>query len=141
MADQAHTTEWIGWRDGREVERYPSEQHADYALSRYQVDSVSPAVQPGAYTLCNVHEAGACPAGCEHAYGRGEGADIYLTTEQVETLYRLVQEGVEIGVQVTGDASDRTSVTLVAVRGGDGRSLDNDFASVSPDGETTGWER
>lgn len=66
---------------------------------------------------------------------------IYLTTEQVETLYQMTRKDILIGVQIEGDAAARSTVTLVAVRGGEGRTLDNDHAIIEQDGASPGWER
>lgn len=39
--------EWIGWKEGQEVARYPNQAAADLALARYEVESISPVRQPG----------------------------------------------------------------------------------------------
>jgi hypothetical protein len=66
---------------------------------------------------------------------------IYLTCEQIETLYRETREGILIGAEIRGDAQARSNVNVVAMRGGNGRTLDNDFMLIEPDGSTPGWER
>ena len=64
---------------------------------------------------------------------------IFLTVEQIETLYQLSQNGTT-GVQIESDAYQRSNALCVAVRNRDGR-VDNDIALIEPDGATPGWER
>ena len=66
---------------------------------------------------------------------------IYLTVEQIETLYRETRSGLLVGAELRGDDLARSNVHVVAVRGGNGRSLDNDHLLIEPDGATPGWER
>jgi len=65
---------------------------------------------------------------------------IFLTTEQIETLWHLTQLGVEGGVQIESTADQRSNALLVGVRSRNGH-LDNDVALIEPDGATPGWER
>ena len=65
---------------------------------------------------------------------------IYLTTEQIETLFQLSQQGALVGVQIETDDAARTNALCVAVRERNG-VLDNDSALIEPDGATPGWER
>lgn len=66
---------------------------------------------------------------------------VYLTTEQIEALYKLTRGKKNrpvVGCQLRTDARDDTAVIVDCVRSD--RPNDLAFASIAPDGTTFGWE-